>query len=59
MQGQLVAWLTPGQDEIEAMYVAEGTTREPARRMFRNSCEARRWVDCEAAAVGAAVKWVT
>lgn len=59
MDGRLVAWLTHHQDEIVAAYVAEGTAREPARCMFRNSCEARRWVDREAAAVGAAVKWVS
>jgi hypothetical protein len=56
---KLIAWITTGQHGLEAAFVSEGTKREPARRTFRDQEAARKWVEHEAAELGAAISWVT
>jgi hypothetical protein len=59
MERKLIAWITTGQHGLEAAFVAEGTKREPARRIFPNVEHARQWIEHEAAVLQASVKWVT
>jgi hypothetical protein len=58
MDVTVMAWLAPCQGQVEAAFVAMGTKREPARRICSNEREARRWIEREAAALGAAIAWV-
>jgi hypothetical protein len=57
VHGKLVAWLKPHEGGIEALFVADGTEREPASRRFADTEEARFWILAEAAAIGADVVW--
>lgn len=56
---KVLAWLAQKDDRIEAAFVAAGTKREPARRVFKDPDAARKWVEHEAAELGAAISWVT
>jgi hypothetical protein len=58
---RLLAWIESGDgDEVEAAFVAAATKdrRAPATQSCSSVGEARRWVESEAAALGAPVEWV-
>lgn len=54
---RLLAWLEPRLDGYIAAFIAQGTTRQPARRWFATEEEARSWVYTEASAFEAIVTW--
>jgi hypothetical protein len=56
-----VAWIEPKDGHYAAAFVSGVTRglRAPATRLFRSNCEARGWVEQEAAALGGVpVAWV-
>jgi hypothetical protein len=60
-EDRLLAWIERrGADEVEAAFVAAATEsrRAPATQSCSSMGEARRWVEDEAAALGATVEWV-
>jgi hypothetical protein len=60
-EDRLLAWIERRDgDEVDAAFVASATKsrRAPATQNCSSMGEARRWVEGEAAAVGASVEWV-
>lgn len=57
---RLLAWLTPGDRDCVAFFVAESAAhrRAPAMRHFASPDEARQWVMTEALAIRAPVSWI-
>jgi hypothetical protein len=58
---RLLAWIEPGDgDVVQAAFVAAATKsqRAPATKSCSSVGEARRWVEDEAAALGAPVEWL-
>lgn len=58
VEGVLVAWLAPHPDGWEAALVASATPhRQPHKRVFKSTTEARAWVQHEAEELHALVVW--
>ena len=60
-ENRLLAWIERrDRDEVEVAFVAAATKsrRAPATQSCSSVGEARRWVENEAAALGAPVEWV-
>ena len=57
MTPHIKAWINRLDGLVEAAFVAAGTSRLAARRIFPDEREARGWIEREAAAVGAPVEW--
>jgi hypothetical protein len=57
--GRVVAWIDHlSLDEFEGAFVAEAVPRKPAKRTYATVEEARRWIEREAAAIAAPIKWL-
>ncbi len=57
--GSVVAWIEHlSADEFEGAFVAEAIPRRPAKRTYATVEEAHRWIEREAAAIAAPIKWL-
>ena len=57
--GHVVAWIECRSDnEFEGAFVAEGVDRRPATKVYETTDRARRWIEREAAAIDASVRWL-
>ena len=57
--GNVVAWIERRSDnEYEGAFVAEGVDRRPATAVYTTLDCARRWIEREAAAIAAPVRWL-
>ena len=55
----VVAWIAHrAEDEFEGAFVAEAVDRQPATKIHASAESARRWIEREADAIAAAVRWL-
>ena len=68
LDGNLLAWVKPGDGGFVGAFVGEGAVagplggtpgRAPATRLCATPEEARRWVEREAAALDLPIRWVS
>lgn len=57
MSEALIAWTSADDGDVLAAFVAPYTERVPAMRRCATECEARAWVQREAATLGLPVEW--
>jgi hypothetical protein len=60
LSGNLLAWIEPcGASGFTAAFVGEwATSRAPATQLCSTSCDAREWIEEQAAALALPVRWM-